>query len=80
MVVSSDHLQACVVDCSSETASTTTVISLWSVGVSIHWTGLLEWTTGMDYWTHPNFYKIPFKCITKLNVLIRPVTLLMLVP
>jgi len=28
------------------------------VGVSIHWTdywtGLLEWTTGLEYWTHPN--------------------------
>ena len=34
-------------------------------GVSIHWTGLAEWTTGMDYWTHPNCYKIPFKCRTK---------------
>ena len=20
-------------------------------GVSIHWTGLLDWTTGLDYWT-----------------------------
>ena len=36
-----------------------------SAGVSIHWTGLLEWTTGLDYWTHPNCYKIPFKCRTK---------------
>jgi len=34
-------------------------------GVSIHWTGLLEWTTGLDYWTHPNCYKIPFKYRTK---------------
>ena len=25
----------------------------WHRGVSIHWTGLLDWTTGMDYWTHP---------------------------
>ena len=55
----------CIVDCSSETASTTTVTSLWLVDVSIHWTGLLEWTTGVDYWTHPNCYKIPFKCRTK---------------
>ena len=20
-------------------------------GVCIHWTGLLDWTTGLDYWT-----------------------------
>ena len=20
-------------------------------GISIHWTGLLDWTTGLDYWT-----------------------------
>ena len=20
-------------------------------GVSIHWTGILDWTTGLDYWT-----------------------------
>ena len=24
-----------------------------SSGVTIHWTGLLDWTTGLDYWTHP---------------------------
>ena len=35
------------------------------MGVSIHWTGLLEWTTGVDYRTHPHCYKIPFKCRTK---------------
>ena len=23
----------------------------WNWGVSIHWTGLLDWTTGLDYWT-----------------------------
>ena len=22
-----------------------------SLGVCIHWTGLLDWTTGLDYWT-----------------------------
>ena len=21
------------------------------MGVSIHWTGLLDWNTGLDYWT-----------------------------
>ena len=21
-------------------------------GVTIHWTGPLDWTTGLDYWTH----------------------------
>ena len=21
------------------------------LGVSIHWTGLLDWTTGLEYWT-----------------------------
>jgi len=49
-------------------------------GVSIHWTGLLEWTTGLDYWTHPNCYKYLLSVEQKLNVLIQPVTLLMLVP
>ena len=28
-------------------------------GVTIHWTGLLGWTTGLDYWTHPKWYKMP---------------------
>ena len=28
-------------------------------GVTIHWTGLLDWTTGLDYWTHPKWYKMP---------------------
>jgi len=37
------------------------IYSCQFVDVSIHWTGLLEWTTGMDYWTHPNCHKIPFK-------------------
>ena len=23
-------------------------------GVSTHWNGLLEWTTGLEYWTYPN--------------------------
>ena len=23
----------------------------WIKGVCIHWTGLLDWTTGLDYWT-----------------------------
>jgi len=31
-----------------------------STGVSIHWTGLLDWTTGLDYWTHPNCNKMLF--------------------
>ena len=48
-----------------------------SAGVSIHWTGLLEWTTGLDYWTHPN-YLLSVK--QKLNMFIQPVTLLMFVP
>ena len=23
----------------------------YTTGVSIHWTGLLDWNTGLDYWT-----------------------------
>ena len=23
----------------------------YKLGVSIHWTGLLDWNTGLDYWT-----------------------------
>ena len=26
-------------------------------GVSIHWTGLLDWITGLDYWTETFFKK-----------------------
>ena len=69
VVSSSDHPSSmhscCIEGCSSETALIATVISLWLVGVSIDWTGLQEWTTGLDYWTHPNCYKTPFKCRTK---------------
>ena len=25
------------------------------MGVSIHWTGLLDWTTGLEYWTGMEF-------------------------
>ena len=25
--------------------------------VLIHWTGLPDWTTGLDYWTHPKWCK-----------------------
>jgi len=25
------------------------------MAVSIRWTGLLDWTTGLDYWTRPNY-------------------------
>ena len=32
-----------------ETKATPTALKL---GVSIHWTGLLDWTSGLDYWTH----------------------------
>ena len=24
---------------------------VYNPGVSIHWTGLLDWNTGLDYWT-----------------------------
>jgi len=66
----------CIVDCSSETASITTVISLWLVGVSIHWTGLLDWTTGLTQ----TAIKYLLSVEQKLNIVIQPVTLLMLVP
>ena len=25
--------------------------AICGVGVTIHWTGLLDWTSGLDYWT-----------------------------
>jgi len=31
---------------------------LWAV--SVHWTGLLDCTTGLDYWTHPKCLFQPF--------------------
>ena len=51
-------------------------MEMWS-GVSSNWTGLVEWTTGLDYWTHPNYI---LSIGIRLNMLIQPVTLLMLVP
>jgi len=33
---------------------------LIATAVPIHWTGLLDWTTGLDYWTYPNCHKIPY--------------------
>ncbi len=29
-----------------------TIVTIW--GVTIHWTGPLDWTTGLDYWTRRN--------------------------
>ena len=26
-------------------------VQKFNTAVSIHWTGLLDWTTGLDYWT-----------------------------
>ena len=26
------------------------------MGVYIHWTGLLDWTTGLEYWTEVFFF------------------------
>ena len=31
-----------------------------TTAVNNHWTGLMEWTTGMDYWTDPFALKIIF--------------------
>jgi len=27
-------------------------LDTFKTGVTIRWTGLLDWTTGLDYWTH----------------------------
>jgi len=35
----------------------------WNWGVSIHWTGLLDWTTGLDYWTDLFASKNLFFCV-----------------
>ena len=32
-------------------------------GVSIHWTGLLDWNTGLDYWTDLLNHKRQFSSI-----------------
>ena len=49
-------------------------------GVSIHWTGLLDWTTGLDYWTHPKFCGMPFPALfnvgQKLKILIHSLKLI----
>ena len=34
-----------------------------SLGVSIHWTGLLDWNTGLDYWTDILNHKNQFSSI-----------------
>ena len=51
----------------------------WTFSVSFawvheynHWNGLLDWTTGLDYWTHPNC-KVHLSAEQKLNVLIHSV-------
>ena len=52
------------------------------MAVSVHWTGLLDWTTGLDYWTGLlDLPKLPYNTILfraglKLNALIQSVTLL----
>ena len=43
-------------DTTTNTSTLTTFINLVFVasigrGCPIHWTGLLDWTTGLDYWT-----------------------------
>ena len=40
-----------------------------------YWNGLLDWTTGLR---HPNYHKMPFLRRQRLNMLIQPVTSLML--
>ena len=51
--------------------------------MSIHWTGLLDWTIGLDYRTHPKWCKMPFPAFfsvgEKLIMFIQP-TLLNLLP
>ena len=53
----SDFLGLC------QTVMTDRLLLLWSTlasfpdshtAVTIQWTGLLDWTTGLDYWTHGN--------------------------
>jgi len=44
----------------------------------------LDWTTGLDYWTHPKCCKMPFQVFfsvgEKLTMLIQPTSLLNLFP
>ena len=51
-----------------------------ALAVSIHWTGLLDWTTGLDYWTHPKWCKMHFPAFfsvgEKLIMYIQPTSLL----
>ena len=37
------------------------------VGVSIHWTGLLDWNTGLDYWTDILNHKKQFSSVNLIN-------------
>jgi len=52
--------------------------------VTIHWTGLLDWITGLDYWTRPKWCKMPFQAFfsvgEKLIMFIQPASLLNLLP
>ena len=53
-------------------------------GVTIHWTGLLDWITGLDYWTRLKWCKMPFQAFfsvgEKLIMFIQPTSLLNLLP
>ena len=37
-------------------------------GVPIHWTGLLDWTTGLDYWTQNLTTKSHFTAVTTTKI------------
>ena len=37
-------------------------------GVTNHWTGLLDWTTGLDYWTQNITTKSHFPAVTTIKI------------
>ena len=41
---------------------------VWSLGVPIHWTGLLDWTSGLVYWTQNLTTKSHFPAVTTTKI------------
>jgi len=44
------------------------------------WVQSLDWTTGLDYWTHPNYKIQPVQCRTDCKLSYFSVTSLTLLP
>jgi len=43
-------------------------VAVWLMVGYNHWTGLLDWTTGLDSWTHPNCKIQHIQCRTEAKL------------